>query len=196
MRALLSTFSWQELLHHPWRNASAVVAVMLGVALAFAVHLINASALAEFSSAVSSVNGQPDVELRARQGALDDALLARVATNPGVALASPVLEVPVQVLVPEGQPLGVKLLGVDALVVAGLSPALMPVTDERRDEPDARRFDLFAPDAVFLNPAARQALQTASAAPARLQLQSGLALRTVRVAGTVNAPGAPLLVMK
>jgi putative ABC transport system permease protein len=107
MRALLSTFSTQELRHHPWRNASAVVAVMLGVALAFAVHLINASALAEFSSAVSSVNGQPDVELRARQGALDDALLARVATNPGVALASPVLEVPVQVLVPEGQPLGV-----------------------------------------------------------------------------------------
>ncbi len=32
MRALLSTFSLQELRHHPWRNASAVVAVMLGVA--------------------------------------------------------------------------------------------------------------------------------------------------------------------
>ena len=61
MRALLRTFSWQELRHHPWRNASAVVAVMLGVALAFAVHLINASALAEFSSAVSSVNGEPDL---------------------------------------------------------------------------------------------------------------------------------------
>ena len=26
MRALLTTFSWQELRHHPWRNASAVVA--------------------------------------------------------------------------------------------------------------------------------------------------------------------------
>jgi hypothetical protein len=40
--ALLKTFSWQELLHHPWRNASAVAAVMLGVALAFSVALINA----------------------------------------------------------------------------------------------------------------------------------------------------------
>ncbi|RYF62726.1 MAG: hypothetical protein EOO29_45505, partial [Comamonadaceae bacterium] len=40
MRALLLTFSWQELRHHPWRNAAAVVAVMLGVALAFSVHLI------------------------------------------------------------------------------------------------------------------------------------------------------------
>jgi putative ABC transport system permease protein len=45
-----------------------VVAVMLGVALAFSVHLINASALSEFSSAVRSVNGQPDVELRAVRG--------------------------------------------------------------------------------------------------------------------------------
>ena len=35
MLDLLKTFSWQELKHHPWRNAAAVVAVMLGVALAF-----------------------------------------------------------------------------------------------------------------------------------------------------------------
>ena len=35
MLELLRTFSWQELRHHPWRNAAAVVAVMLGVALAF-----------------------------------------------------------------------------------------------------------------------------------------------------------------
>jgi len=185
MRALLSTFSLQELLHHPWRNASAVVAVMLGVALAFAVHLINASALAEFSSAVSSVNGQPDVELRARQGTLDDALLARVAAQPGVALASPVLEGPVQVVAPDGERLGLKLMGVDALVVAGLSPALMPVAD---GENATRRFDLFAPDAVFLNAAAQQAL----AGQTTVRLQNGAVLR---VAGRVNAPGAPLLVM-
>ncbi|MDP2418347.1 MAG: ABC transporter permease [Hydrogenophaga sp.] len=193
MRALLTTFSWQELLHHPWRNASAVVAVMLGVALAFAVHLINASALAEFSSAVSSVNGQPDLELRARQGALPDELLEQVAAHPGVALASPVLEISTTVLFPSGEKLPVKLVGVDALSVASVSPALMPRPASSGD--NSRRFELFAPDAVFLNPAARQALQTESATPAHLQLQSGLALRSVRVAGTVNAPGAPLLVM-
>ena len=61
---LLTTFSWQELRHHPWRSAAAVVSVMLGVALAFAVHLINASALDEFSQATRSVGGQPDLELR------------------------------------------------------------------------------------------------------------------------------------
>ena len=41
---LLPQFSWRELIHHPWRNLAAMVAVMLGVALAFSVHLINASA--------------------------------------------------------------------------------------------------------------------------------------------------------
>jgi putative ABC transport system permease protein len=188
MRALLSTFSLQELRHHPWRNASAVVAVMLGVALAFAVQLINASALAEFSSAVSSVNGQPDLELRARQGALPDTMLERVAAQPGVALASPVLELAVQALDARGEPVALKLMGVDALVVAGLSPALMPVADATTGDAVPRRFDLFAPDAVFLNVSAQQAF----AGQTSIQLQSSLALR---VAGRVNAPGAPLAVM-
>src|SRR3954468_14845297 len=92
MLALLATYSWQEVRHHAWRNATAVLAVMLGVALAFSVHLINASALAEFSSAARSAGGQPDLELRAAQGALDETLYARIATDPEVALASPVLE--------------------------------------------------------------------------------------------------------
>ncbi len=186
MRALLSTFSMQELRHHPWRNASAVVAVMLGVALAFAVHLINASALAEFSSAVSSVNGQPDLTLRARQGLLDDRLLEPAAAHPGVALASPVLDMATQVTDARGQRVAARLMGVDALVVAGLSPALMPVV-EAADGAGERRLDLFAPDAVFLNPAASQALAGARA----LQIAGG----TLRVAGRVTAPGPPLLVM-
>ncbi|MFZ3219391.1 MAG: ABC transporter permease, partial [Rhodoferax sp.] len=86
---LLRSFSWQELRHHPWRNAAAVVSVMLGVALAFSVHLINASALDEFSQAVRAVGGQPDWVLRADRG-VDDALFARVAHHPDVELANPV----------------------------------------------------------------------------------------------------------
>ncbi|MBC7718717.1 MAG: hypothetical protein H7Z77_02840, partial [Chitinophagaceae bacterium] len=83
--SLLRQFSWRELIHHPWRNAAAVVAVMLGVALAFSVHLINASALSEFSQATRSVNGQSDLELRAVQGSFDEAVFARVANHPLVA---------------------------------------------------------------------------------------------------------------
>jgi putative ABC transport system permease protein len=185
MWALLSTYSSQELRHHPWRSGAAVVAVMLGVALALAVQLINASALAEFGSAVSAVNGQPDLELRARQGALDERLLDRVAAHPEVRVTSPVLEWQAQAANAQGQQLGVRLVGVDALSVGALAPALMP-----RNADTADRLDLFAPDAVWLNPAAAQALGRGP-----LRLQSGLQWHTVRVAGHVAAPGGPLVVM-
>ena len=89
---LLSSFSWQELRQHPWRTATALIAIMLGVALGFAVHVINQSALDEFSRAVRSVNGQPDLQLHAMQGGLPLALYAQVAQARGVASAVPWVE--------------------------------------------------------------------------------------------------------
>lgn len=189
MRALLSSFSWRELQHHPWRNAAAVAAVMLGVALAFSVQLINASALSEFSQAVRAVNGQPDLELRAVQGGFDENLYRRVAADPQVALASPVLELSTYALTTsaggKAERLPLRIIGVDALAVAAMAPALMPVPST-----DAGRFALFAPGQVFLNPAARQLFSGPS-----LRLQSGLELREVAVAGSVGAGGGPLAVM-
>lgn len=188
MRALLRTFSWQELRHHPWRNAAAVVAVMLGVALAFSVHLINNSALSEFSQAVRAVNGQPDLELRAVQGSFDESLYARVASHPQVAMASPVLEITSYGLddpSDKTQRQALRIIGIDALAVASVAPALMPVPFK-----GAERLALFLPGTVFLNPAARQVF-----ANDRLQLQDGLQLRRVLVAGSVNAGGGPLAVM-
>ena len=78
MIALLRALSWPELRHHPWRNLAALLAVMLGVALAFSVQLINQSALSEFSSAVRAVNGQPDLANNsAAEGAILSAETAR-----------------------------------------------------------------------------------------------------------------------
>lgn len=188
MLALLRTFSWQELRRHPWRNAAAVVAVMLGVALAFSVHLINASALSEFSSAARSAGGQPDLELRAMQGSLDESLYERVATNDDVAVASPVLELSTLALGTGGQRQPLRVIGIDALVVASVAPALIPVPAAGSD-----RFALFAPATVFLNPAARLALH--ADAPGTIRLQTGLALHEAHVAGTVSAGGSPLAVM-
>ncbi|MCX7279585.1 MAG: ABC transporter permease, partial [Burkholderiales bacterium] len=184
LRALLKSFSWQELKHHPWRNAAAVVAVMLGVALAFSVQLINASALSEFSSAVRSVGGQPDLELRASQSHFDESIFARVAQHPDVAVASPVLELSSFATDISGQRISIKLLGVDALVVSTVAPGLMPVPSAQ-----AERLALFAPDSIFLNPAARQALG------ARSTLQLAGAATPLTVAGTVNATGPALVVM-
>ena len=193
---LLRQFSWRELTHHPWRNAAAVVAVMLGVALAFSTHLINTSALSEFSQAVRAVNGQPDLELRAVQGSFDENIYAAVAANPAVLLASPVLEVSTYA-VAGGQRVPLRVVGIDALAVAGISPSLMPLPlpastadVANASQGNDNRFSLFSPNAVFLNPAARQAL-----AGNTLQLQSGLALKTVTVSGRVSTPGAALAVM-
>ncbi len=193
LAALLATFSWQELRQHPWRNAAAVLAVMLGVALAFSVHLINASALSEFASAVRSVGGQPDLSLRAMQNQFDEALFGRVATHPQVSLASPVLEVQSFTVAAGGQRQALRVVGVDALVVAGVAPALMPLPAD-----GAGRMALFAPNTVFLNATAQQlaAPLPCSDEPGDcIQLQSGPSLRSVRVAGRVNASGAPLAVM-
>lgn len=189
MRALLFSFSWRELKHHPWRNAAAAAAVMLGVALAFSVQLINASALSEFSQAVRAVNGQPDLELRAVQGGFDESLYQRVAGDPRVALASPVLEISTyaatQSAAGKTERLPLRIMGVDVLAVGAMAPALMPVPASNAD-----RFALFAPGTAFLNPAARQLFGASS-----LRLQSGLELRGVSVAGSVGAGGGPLAVM-
>ena len=213
---LLRSFSWQELRHHPWRNAAAVVAVMLGVALGFAVHVINASALDEFSQAVRSVNGQPDLELRAAQGALPESLYATIAAHHQVALASPWLELTVQARTrtrtgtrtSDGAPVALRVVGVDALVLPAMAPALMP-----RPAADAPRLAMLSPGTVFLNAAAMQALgldggesitssRPATAEPAStptagrgLVLQAGLQTHAAQVAGTVAAAGGPLAVM-
>ncbi len=172
-----------------------MVAVMLGVALALAVQLINASALSEFAGAVSAVNGQPDLSLRARQGSLDDAWVPKVAQTPGVQVVSPVLEATTHVQTSDGRRVAVRLVGADALSAASLSPALMPQPSQTDDPSGRSRMDVFAPDAVFLNAAARQAIAPGSDLPDGVQVQRGLGLSAMRVAGSVNAPGGPLLLM-
>ena len=199
MLSLLRLWSLQELRHHPWRSAAAVCAVVLGVALAFAVHTINASALGEFAQALRSVSGQPDLQLRGTQGRLDESLFARIANHPQVARANPVLEASVLALpdttaTTATTPIPLRLIGADALLLARMAPDLMPrpfasLADDR--------LVLFAPATVFLNAAARQALginETPATAP-QLMLQVGLQRLQVSVAGSVVAGGAPLAVM-
>ena len=192
MAALLLALSWPELRLHPWRNATALLAVVLGVALAFAVQLINASALAEFGAAVRAVNGDADFELRSAwrgaAGGFDEALYARVAAHPQVAIASPVVEADTYALGADGGRVALRVLGLDLLVAAPLAPGLLPRTFD--DEPRLAWLD---PGAVFLNPAARKALGLETAgAGTELRLLAGSRVRTLRVAGQVGTAGPPL----
>ena len=188
---LLRALSWPELRRHPWRHAAALAAVVLGVALAFAVQLINASALAEFGAALRSVNGEPDFELRAawRGTGFAESLYGQVAAHPQVVLASPALEVDTVALDDQGRRVAARVLGVDALVATPLAPELMP-----RPFDGESRLAFLDPGALFLNAAALEALAL-PARPAALRLLAGSRIETLRIAGTLAAPGPPLALL-
>jgi putative ABC transport system permease protein len=190
MLDLLKTFSWQELRQHPWRNAAAVLAVMLGVALAFSVHLINSSALDEFAQAARSVGGQSDLEVRGVQGQFNEELYKKIAQTQGVTAASAILDLTSYVMTAQGKR-SLRVVGVDALNVFDTSPDLLPLPDKTAGQAD--RWALFAPGRVFLNAAARRLLLPAKSGT--LKLQSGMQWVDVRVAGSVRASGPALAVM-
>ncbi|WP_084544641.1 ABC transporter permease [Derxia gummosa] len=87
---------------HPLRLAVALLAIAAGVTLGFAVHLVNASALDEFSTAVRQTAGSADLQLRGRGLAagdgFDEALFDYLLGTPGVAAASPVVELEARVI--------------------------------------------------------------------------------------------------
>lgn len=174
-----------ELRAHPGRLLVALAAIAIGVALGLAVQLINASAAAEFSQAVRATTGQADFEIRGPRGGFDDRVLERVAADPAVAVASPMVEVDARVL--DAADAGpnetriLKLIGIDPFRAAQVTPALLGVP---ADEGDG--LALLADDALFLSPAAQAWLGVSPGQT--LRLQSGLEAVTLRIAG--GLPGA------
>ena len=212
--ALLLPLVRDEWRHHPWRHSVAALAVALGVALAWSVHVINASALSEFSAAVRAANGEPDAVLRGLREGFGETLLDRVAAVPGVERASPVLEVETYAVAGGGARIPVKVLGLDVLVAATLAPEVVPRVDgpaaieasatsesagrtSGREGADAPGGPLglvaLDPQAVFLNAAARERLTPG--ADGTLALQAGPNWPRWRVAGSIAAGGPPLVVM-
>jgi len=195
MAALHARLLRAEWRHHPWRQAAAVMAVALGVALAFAVQLINASALSEFETAVHAASGAPDFSVRPRDGLLPEELYPRVAQAPGVAQASPVVDVAVAMRGADGQPHTAHLLGLDAFVAPWISPGwlVQPETRTASGRRVAAGAPLSAldPDVVFVNAAARAQLGVAD----QVWLQVDGRWQTLRIAGRIAAEGPPLLVM-
>ena len=180
--------SGREWRHHPWRHGMALLAVALGVALAWSVHLINASALAEFSAAVRAAHGEPDLSLRGPREGFDDALFERVALTEGVRAASPLLELDTYGRGARGERVALHVVGIDALGLWAMAPQLMPRPAEGEGS-----FATLDPQRVFLNARARELLGLRPGDT--LSLRSGPGWVKLRVAGDVPAAGAPLLVM-
>jgi putative ABC transport system permease protein len=159
---------------HPMRAVLAVVAIAVGVAMGFAIHLINAAAFNEFSAAIQSLAGQADLQVAGREAQFDEGIYPRLAAHEGVAVASPVLEVDAALA---GRPGSLKIVGLDALRAGQVSPDLSGVPEKGRGA------DVLADDTVFLSPAAQSwlGLRTGST----LLLRAGTHDVPLRVAGSI-----------
>jgi putative ABC transport system permease protein len=112
-----------------------------------------------------------------------------VAQAPQVALASPVVEADTWAFDGAGRRVPIRIVGVDALVVASLAPALLP-----RPREGAGRFAVLDPSAVFLDGEAERRL-VAAPEQASVSIQSAQGRTTLRVEGRVATGGPPLGVM-
>jgi putative ABC transport system permease protein len=162
---------------HRLQGVVAVLAIMLGVALGFSVHLINTAAVSEFSAATKSLSGTSDLTLHAVQPAFDESLYPKVVQYDGVAQASPVLEIIAGVPAKSGETRNpvLKILGLDTFRAAAITPDLLGTPA------DDRLFDTLADDAIFLSPAAMEWLDVQEGDA--LQLNMGTKTVTLRVAG-------------
>ena len=69
---------------HPGRVVTAALAIAIGVALGFAVHLINGSAQNELAQAVRTVNADADLQVHATTPlGFDERLYPALARSPG-----------------------------------------------------------------------------------------------------------------
>ncbi|MES2830935.1 MAG: ABC transporter permease [Pseudomonadota bacterium] len=166
----LLTGEWRA---HPLRALVALAAIAVGVSLGFAIDLINGAAFNEFSAAVRSLSGQSDLQVRGIQPDFDETIYPRLAMLPGVALASPVLEIEASVVGSKS----LKILGTDVFQASQIAPDLIGVTAQ--DKP----FDTLADDAIFLSPAAQSWLQVGVGD--MLSLQVGTQRLALRVAGSL-----------
>jgi putative ABC transport system permease protein len=157
------------------RTALSVVAIALGVALGYAVQLINAAAVNELVQGVQTLSGDADLEVRGPRSGFAEALYPLLARRPGVAIASPVVEVDARIA---GRDDVLRVVGLDLFRAAAIQPALVPPVDDA--------LTALSPDVLFPSPAAAGALDLA--AGATIALQVGLAAVTLDV-GAVLAGG-------
>jgi putative ABC transport system permease protein len=159
---------------HPLRAIVAIAAIAVGVAMGFAIHLINAAAFNEFSAAIQSLAGQADVQVAGREALFDESVYPVLATHEGVALASPVLEVDAAIPGVKG---ALKVVGLDAFRAGFISPDLTGVPAE------GQVADVLADDALFLSPAAQTWLGKRTGDT--LVTRSGTRDHSLRIAGPV-----------
>src|SRR5688500_2286517 len=154
------------------RMALSVIGIALGVALGYGVHLVNRAAVSDVAAAVRSLAGEADLEVRGGRGGFAEGIYPQIARLPGVALASPALELEAGVA---GSERTLRVVGIDILRAALLQPHLI-LED---------RYELLAQDRVFLSTAAAENLGLAKGD--ELSLVAGERTIRLKVAGVVSS---------
>ncbi len=171
-----------------WRKKGralvSVTTIALGVALGYAVELINRTAANEFGQALYTLSGDADLTVRGARAGFDETLYPPIAQLPEVAVASPALEVDARL---PGRDEPLRLLGLDAFRAARLQPGLVGESSDR--------LETLSADAIFLSRSAAQSLGVDTGAV--LTVQVGLDEVDLRVAGLLSgdATGQRLAVM-
>ena len=111
-------------------------------------YLTNSAALDEFGFAAKRLFGEADVVVRGPRDGFPEALFVRLARDPAVALASPVLEL--EAALP-GRRDALKVLGLDPFRAASIQPALI-------GDLGPHLLELFAGDGIVLSAAAAREL--------------------------------------
>ena len=179
----MTLFAWLafgEWRTQPIRNALSVAGIAIGVALGFAVHLVNAVALDNFTSGLNRVRGAADLAVRASgpagfdenvyaqlmaQGDAGAGPSARTAasTAASIAAASPVVER--DVVLADDPAISLHISGIDALRAVRVTPASIGRPETIDDAKDSAKNDSaqrtpawFDPDAIFVAPALLDAI--------------------------------------
>jgi len=163
---------------HRTRTLLCAAGVALGVALGYGVHLVNRAAVEELAAGVRAVAGEADLEVRGGRAGFPDTLYRAVAQAPGVAVASPVLEV--EAGLAKGGTL--RVVGLDPLRAALLQPALFARVPQARG-------GLLRPGTVLLSQAAAERLRLGTGT--HLELVVGLHTVPLEVIGTLPAASLP-----
>ncbi|MGW8269551.1 MAG: FtsX-like permease family protein [Burkholderiales bacterium] len=176
-----------RLAHQRARALLSIVGIALGVALGFGVHLMNRAAVDELAAAVRALAGDADLEVLGGRSGFDESVYVAVARLPGVAVASPVLELqagiagapaPSDARAARSIPASIRVIGIDVLRAALLQPELFASNP-------ALRYALLEPDTTLLSQEAAQALGLGKGDT--LVLVVGLRRVRLRVAGVTDS---------
>ena len=155
----------------------SILSIALGVALGYAVQLVNQAAISEFAGGIATLSGSADLEVRGPRSGFDELTFVALAQDPDIAVASPVVEVDARI---KGRDDALTVFGVDAFRAGEITPALLPNAVDP--------LDVLRPDTVFLSTAAAAWLPAQTGDT--VTIQAGLRDVTLKVAGMVSSPSS------